>query len=99
MAKNNKQRKGKVQKTTAPKIQPLWLAIIGVALVGGVLLLIVSLINRSGSSASDPNFKAQVAGAPRVAVEQDKVDHGNVKLGTTVESDFKIRNVGDQDLV
>jgi hypothetical protein len=98
MAKHRKHRKGTVHKTSTPKIQPVWLAIIAVAAIGGILLLIVSLVKGSGGG-TDPNFKAEVAGAPRIAVEQDRIDHGNVKLGTTIESDFKIRNVGDKDLV
>ncbi len=101
MAQRKKHHKAtSARKATAPRIQPVWLAMIGVALVGGLLLLIVGLINRSGgNNATDPNFKAQVAGAPRVAVAQDKIDHGNVKLGSTIETDFQVRNVGDQNLV
>ena len=98
MPKSKKHRKTNVVRKTTPRLQPVWLAIIGTALLGGLVLLIVGLINRSGGN-TDPNFKAEVSGAPRVAVAQDTVDHGNVKLGTTVESDYKIRNVGDKDLV
>ncbi len=101
MPQRKKHRKARaVRKTTAPRIQPVWLAMIGAALVGGVLLLIIGLINRSGgNSSADPNFKPEVSGAPRVAVAQDTVDHGNVKLGNTIETDFQVRNIGDKDLV
>ncbi len=96
MAKGKKHRKGRVQATAAPKIEPVYLLMIAAAVVGGILLLIVSLINRGGA---DATFKPEVVGAPRVAVEQDQIDHGTVKLNTTIQSVYTIRNVGDRDLV
>ncbi len=63
MSKGKRNRTGRGQKTTAPKIQPIYLLMIAAAVIGGVLLLMVSLINRSGA---DLSFKPQVAGAPRV---------------------------------
>ena len=47
----------------------------------------------------DPNFTPAVTGAPRVAVSQDYIDYGDVKLGTTVTTTFDVQNTGDLPLV
>ncbi len=79
--------------------QPPWL-IAGIGLVVAVGALIVGLATRtSASSVSAPaNFTPQVTGAPRVAVAQAQIDHGDVKLGLTINSVFQVRNVGDKPL-
>jgi hypothetical protein len=46
----------------------------------------------------DPSFTPEVAGAPRVEIPQANVDHGNVRLGDTIQTVFNVRNVGDQPL-
>jgi hypothetical protein len=76
------------------------------AIAGGVMLVIAATAlfargnNNGGEKTFDPNFQPTVTGAPAVAVlPQDTIDYGNVKLGTTVDTVFKVRNVGDQPLV
>lgn len=64
----------------------------------GVLLLLVGglvLWNRLNSTPATP---PQVTGAPRLAVDQTTIDEGDVKLGKTIRSAFRLRNVGDQPL-
>ena len=39
-----------------------------------------------------------VTGAPRVVVDQELVDYGEVKFDTSIETVFRVRNVGDQPL-
>lgn len=43
----------------------------------------------------DSDFVPEVTGAPRVAVDQEVVDYGDVKLGTSVTTVFNVRNMGD----
>lgn len=78
------------------------------AAAGIVVIVVAALIvfardedgNGPGESEFDPNFEPQVTGAPRVEVVQDDVlDYGNVKLGTTVTTEYNVRNVGDRQLV
>jgi hypothetical protein len=52
-----------------------------------------------GQKQFDSNFEPEVSGAPRVEVVQDDViDYGDVKLGTTVTTTYNVRNVGDETL-
>jgi hypothetical protein len=45
-----------------------------------------------------PAAPLQITGAPRLAVAQAAIDEGNIKLGQTVRSIFRLQNVGDQPL-
>jgi hypothetical protein len=81
----------------------MWI-VAGIA--GGVVLIIaaLALVSRQndapGQKTFDPNFVPEVTGAPRVEVlPQDVVDYGDVKLGTTINTVFNVRNVGDEQLV
>jgi hypothetical protein len=75
-------------------------------LIGGAVLVIaaIALLARGNDSGGektfDPNFQPTVTGAPAVAVlPNDVIDYGDVKLGATVNTVFKVRNMGDQPLV
>ena len=68
------------------------LVALGLLLVGG---LIAILFSRSGGE----EFVPEVTGGPRLQVDTELVDHGDVKLGTTIQSVFKVKNVGDSDLI
>jgi hypothetical protein len=75
-------------------------------IVGGLVLILaaLALVSRQndtpGQETFDPNFQPEVTGAPAVAVlPQDVIDYGDVKLGTTINTVFKVRNIGDQPLV
>ncbi len=71
---------------------PLWLALAGLALV-----LVAGWAILSGSAQSKASI--EVKGAPRLKVEKDTIDHGNLKLGNPVRDDIRVTNVGDQPLV
>lgn len=45
-----------------------------------------------------PTAAIEVSGSPRLRVDRERVDLGVVKLGQTVQVDFKLTNVGDQPL-
>lgn len=62
--------------------------------VGSAAVLLVGLLVIWGI-----NLQSQAKGAPRLAVEQDTFNYGDVKLGITVETVFRVRNVGDKPLL
>lgn len=66
-------------------------------IAGGGLLLAVAvfafILNRP-----EPKAAIEVSGAPRLKVDQEKVDLGDVRLGKTVNVSFQLTNVGDQEL-
>lgn len=85
--------KTKLTPKTKPRrsLLPLWLSLAGL-----VLLLIAGwAIGKSNSQAS---ANIEVKGAPRLKVENDVIDHGNVKLGNPIRDDIRVTNVGDQPL-
>ncbi len=71
---------------------PLWLIISGLALVGAAVIV---LLSSSGNKKAD----IEVTGAPRLKVEQEVYDFGDVKLGgMPIRTVVKVTNVGDQPL-
>jgi len=71
---------------------PVWLipaVAIGALIIGAILLL---------ARAGQKPYESEVKGSPRLAVDKEEIDYGNVKLGTTVETVFRVKNVGDQML-
>ena len=79
------------------KMESSWLWIGGVGGVGIVLLLAFFVLK--GATGSTSAMAPEVTGAPRVSVVQDTFDYGTLKLGTTVETVFHVRNVGDKPLL
>jgi hypothetical protein len=55
------------------------------------------LIGSSGGKAAP--VEIEVSGAPRLQVDREQVDLGDVRLGQTVEVAFEVANSGDQTLV
>lgn len=45
------------------------------------------------------NFAPEVTGQPKAVISQTAFDYGDVKLGTTIETVFRVKNTGDQQLV
>ena len=66
-------------------------------LAGGVALLGVALfaLLRPGAGGGAP---LEVQGAPRLKVDREVIDFGDVRLGEWVQADFRVTNVGDQPL-
>jgi len=60
---------------------------------GGVLVLLAALAALGGRKAA-----VEVTGQPRLKVDRETVDLGDVPLGRTVEAAFDLTNVGDQPL-
>jgi hypothetical protein len=67
------------------------------AIVAGGLLLIFGALSLLGGS-KNPKAAIEVTGQPRLKVDQEVVDLGDIPLGTTVETAFLLTNVGDQPL-
>jgi hypothetical protein len=80
-------RKGKPTRT------PWWILLA----VGGLLLFAtaLNLLSRSGAS---PNTPIEVIGQPRLMVDQELVDFGEVSYGQTISVTFTLTNTGDQTL-
>jgi hypothetical protein len=70
---------------------PLWLVLVGLGLLG----LAVFGFWQSNQTAE---AGIQVNGSPKLEVDQETIDHGNVKLGETITDQVKITNIGDQTL-
>ncbi len=105
----HKKHRGK-SRSAAPAVKnnrPPWALLLafGLMLIAGVFLLArASQSGQTGRTAgtadgSSSDSVAPVTGAPRVSVARSTIDHGNVKLNTTIDSVFMVKNVGDQDLI
>ena len=84
---------------TAPKRQTpaLWLMI-----AGGVLLLGVVVFAIVSAQAGDKNASTGTApdgGTPKLVVDQEQIDFGDVPMDKPVTATFKIRNEGTGTLV
>lgn len=66
-------------------------------IVGGVLLLAIAAFFALRRPPSAP-FQPEVTGAPAIRVDKEKVDLGQMKLGTNAKVSFKVTNVGDVPL-
>lgn len=64
--------------------------------IGGVIIVLISSLLALQNKPT--TYIAEVEGKPSLQVDEDKIDLGDVRLGTTVQTSFKIRNVGDQEL-
>ena len=93
-------KKGQFKRTrkSPPKRQfPwLWLAVAGAVLlvVGGLGLI----WTWSSSGVVTLDVTPEVVGVPRLAVDQEVIDEGYVKLNNTIRTTFRLRNIGDQPL-
>jgi hypothetical protein len=89
MSKNNPKLKPKSRRQRS--LGPLWLALGGLVLV---LLAGWAILNAN----PQPKAAVEVKGAPRLKVEKDVIDHGDIKLGNPIKDDIRVTNVGDQSL-
>jgi hypothetical protein len=64
--------------------------------LGGVLLLILAFQALRKDPA--PNAAIEVAGAPSLKVDQEKIDLGDMKFNQPADVSFQLTNVGDQTL-
>ena len=66
--------------------------------IGALLIVIVGGIAIWNGLKEPPVVAPQVNGSPRLAVDQPIIDEGDVKLGKTIRSAFRLQNIGDQPL-
>lgn len=90
MSQNNPKKYPKKR----PRQNQRWLPIL-IAL-GGLLLVTLAFLALRDKPA--PGAAFEVAGAPSLKVDKEKVDLGDVKLNQTVQVSFQLTNVGDQTL-
>jgi hypothetical protein len=72
-------------------LTPLWLVLAGVGLIAVALWAILGANSRHKAT-------IEVTGAPRLKLEQDTYNYGDVQLGKTVQTTVRVTNVGDQTL-
>ena len=74
----------------------LWLAVAGALLlvIGGLSLLWTS----PDAGVVTLDVTPEVSGVPRLAVNQEVIDEGYIKLNNTIRTTFRLRNVGDEPL-
>ena len=71
-------------------------------ILAGLAALLVTAgvaISVIGKLVTKANYVPETNGAPEVAVNQDAIDYGDVKLGTTIQTVFEVSNKGDKDLI
>jgi hypothetical protein len=94
-AKANQRPEGGKVKTPPPQRNALPLYLAG----GALLVIIIGVLLWSNlGRASSGGSPTQVAGGPKVAVDREQIDFGNVPLDKPVKAIFKLSNVGDQTL-
>lgn len=67
------------------------------AIAGGALLALVAAVSVLGGS-SGRRAAIEVNGQPRLKVDREVVELGDIPLGQAVEAAFVLTNVGDQSL-
>ena len=88
------QKRNKIGLAT-PSNRMVW-GLLGTAAV--ILLGVIAWFVTPKDSGPE-GFEPEVTGAPRVAmISEEAVDYGDVELNTTIETVFRVKNVGDKDL-
>jgi hypothetical protein len=70
-----------------------WASIICVALLACVVILWLMQDRQAAVE-----YVPEVTGGPSAAIDQTLFDYGDVKLGTTIKTVFRVKNVGDAQL-
>ena len=96
---SKKSHSKRIKRTKAPpKRQFPWLWVI----MGGAVLLVIGGLSllwpSSNSGVVTLDVTPEVTGAPRLAVDQEVIDEGYIKLNNTIRTTFRLRNVGDEPL-
>ena len=90
---SKKKSRNKSNKPSPRQFSWSWLAA-----VAGVLLLIVGGVVVWITSNPEQAVTPQVAGAPKLVVDQREVDEGYLQYDVPVRSAFRLSNVGDEPL-
>jgi hypothetical protein len=100
MSTHKKGYRGSRRRASAARQQSsLWIWVTLGGLLLAVTLFLIFQVTKDGLASQATGFTPAVIGRPQVAVSQDKVDYGDVKLGQTITTVFDVRNTGDQNLV
>lgn len=75
---------------------PLWQQ--PIFLIGSLVVVVFTLLGLYLASRG-PAYVPEITGGAHVAVDKEEVDYGDVKFDTTVVSEFKVKNVGDEPLI
>lgn len=65
---------------------------------GGGLLLVLATVWATRGDNSTSQAPVEIAGAPSLKVDQEKIELGDVRLGEWVSASFELTNIGDQPL-
>lgn len=91
-------RRRRVARETGPAkpTSPAWLwpIIAGAA----ALVVVAALVWLVQTRFSGPTYTPEVTGGPSAKIDQTVFDYGDVKLGTTIKTVFRVKNVGDAQL-
>jgi hypothetical protein len=68
------------------------------ALGGALVVALAILLLAQPWSAAEPQVTPEVAGRPRLAVDQTEIDEGYIKYDVPIRTTFHLSNVGDQPL-
>ena len=71
---------------------------VAVALAGYLVWALATGGSGAGGGVGAPRVTPEVAGAPRLKVDRESQNLGDIKLGTTVRTAVELTNVGDQPL-
>ena len=71
--------------------------IFGIAGLGALLIAVAVLVG-VGAAQRGQRAAIEVTGQPRLKVDRESIDLGDVRLGQTVQVAFVLTNVGDQAL-
>lgn len=94
MSKKSRRRKRRKQRQAPSRRGPLLVVAAG----GALLLAAVALILTQTLFAGEPAVTPQVAGSPRLMVDQTTIDEGYVRYNVPIRTTFRLSNVGDQPL-
>lgn len=105
MSKHLKRRSTSQQSQPSQAGHLPWLAAAALTLAGVALVsMLIWLVQRNAAEIAQtkpaqiaPSDSAALSG-PRISVDQDRFDYGNVKLNTTIEAAVRVRNTGNQEL-
>ena len=82
----------------ATAARPKWL-LYGVAAAALVLIVVVIWLAQGRQQTTVTPAQPGVTGQPSAVIDQTEFDYGDVKLNTTIETVFRVKNEGDQPLV
>jgi len=64
----------------------------------GVVALIAAMLLDFDIGGHPVDFTPSVPKAPAISVDNERFDYGDIRLGTTVKTEFNITNIGTEDL-